>query len=97
MRQQAVGESVQAAVSVRVGVDGALEQREAQYVMIQAVAVLAVVQQRHAIIPLAEIDPTLRTDLEARPVPACVAMGRPFDRAELNLTGRARRVDRQRE
>jgi hypothetical protein len=85
VRQQAVGHAVLALVSLRVGLRGALEQRQAQDVVEDVVAVLAVVEQRDAVVALAQVRPLVRAGLEARPVPRGVAVGRALDVAPLHV------------
>ncbi len=90
MGPEAIDEAVLPLVGRRVGFGGSAQQGQADDVVADVVAVLAVVEQRRAVVPFAQIHPLLGAGLEARPVPRSVAVGRPPHVAPLDLIGRLR-------
>src|SRR5215212_8081942 len=66
---------------------GAPEEANAEHVIVRAVAVLAVVEQRDAVARLGEIREAVGRDLEARLIPGGVAMGGPLCGAVHRLEG----------
>ena len=87
-----------ALVGDRVWHGGAFQQGQAQNVVAHVVAVLAIVQQRDAVIAFAEVGPLLGRGLEPCPVHRGVAVRRPGDVAPLNVErgGWAQNVHRER-
>ncbi len=88
---------MRALVSFGIGVHAALDEREPDRLSLDVIAVLAVVEQRHTVIPLGEVGPFVRACLEAGPVPRRVPVRRALHVAPLDVERRARRVDRDRE
>src|SRR5262249_21794490 len=87
VRQQAVRENVLAAVGIRIRIDRAFEQAEPERRALDTVAMLAVRQERHAVMRIRKVGPALRGHLEGGLGPAGVVMRRPLDRSELDLVG----------
>jgi len=86
-----------AQVGLWVGVDSALDEGQAQRVAPDVVPVLAVVEQRHAVVTLGEVGPLVRARFEARPVPVRVPVCGPLHVAPLDVERRAWSIDRDRE
>ena len=82
---------------LRAGVRHAPDQVKIDDVAFDLVPVFAVVQQRHAVIALRQVNPLVPGHLIPRQVPTGVAMGRPADMAELDLVGRLVGLHRDRE
>ena len=95
--QQRVGELVMAHVALGARVLARLEQRDVHHVVLDGMAVLAVVQQRHAVALLGQIGPLVGDDLEAGVVPAGVEVGRALHVAVLDVVGRLGGADVHRE
>ncbi len=91
--QQRIAESVRPLVGFGVGVGRCAEQGKPHHVAMHRVAVLAVVQQRHAEAGLGEVGPAVGADLEAREIPGRVEVGGALEVAELDLVGRIRRAN----
>ena len=87
MGQQGVGELVDLHVGVGMGLHAGLEQGQADGAVIDTVAVLAVVEQGHAVVTLGEVHPLLGAGLKAGLVPGGVGVGLALDIAELDLKG----------
>src|SRR5205823_8346244 len=66
MGHQRVRELVQALVGVRVGMRWRAKQREPHHRAVDVIPVLAVIQERDAVIAVAQVRPALRADLEHR-------------------------------
>ena len=85
VREERVGEALAALVGERVGVDRRAQQAEAELVAERVVAVLAVVEQRHAVARLGEVGEAVGGDLEAGDVPGGVAVRRAADRRRARI------------
>ena len=83
--QKRVGKQMFALICGFVGHGGGFDQGQAQYVIRDVVAVFAVVQQGGAVAVFGQVRPFVAGYLEARGVPACVAMGGPGDAAPLDV------------
>src|SRR5258707_15877303 len=85
MRPECIGEAMFALIRLRIRQRGAPQQAEADDVLLDAVAILAVVEQADTIATLAQIHPFLRAGLEARPIPTGITVSRPLHVAPLNF------------
>jgi len=88
VRHQRVPEAVQAHVGVGVRRFGRAQQRQPHLVAMDRVAVLAVVQQGNAVVPVAQVREPVRVHLELRGVPRSVEVGRPPLHAEARFVAR---------
>ena len=75
----------------RVGHGGGTEQSDPHDVVPDVVPIFAVVQETDAVIALAQVGPLVGAGLEARPVPARVAVGGSLHVAPLDLIRGLRR------
>src|SRR5215204_2580661 len=86
--KEAVGEVVLALVGERVGVEGTPQKADAEHVLSDVVAVLAVVQEGDTVARLGEVGEAVGADFEAHLVPGGVAVGRALRDAVHRLEGR---------
>src|SRR5690242_18818231 len=84
-------------VCLWIGRGGTAQEAEAHDIVTNIMTVFAVVEQADAVIALAQVHPLLRARLEARPVPACVVVGGTLHITPLDLVGRyrAENIDRE--
>ena len=97
VRQHREGEGVAALVGVRVGPDGAAQQRHAERLAVGAEAVLGLRQQGDPEAVLGEVGEAVRGDLEARQVPGGVVVRRALGHPELHLERRGHAAHRDRD
>src|SRR5918994_310153 len=80
-------DALHALVGERVGVERTAEQADTHHVLLRAVSVLAVVEERHAVARLGEITEAVCRDLETGGVPGGVVVRRPPQGPEHRLAG----------
>ena len=97
VRKQTVARVMLALIGLRIRISAALDQRQPHHAVVNGVAVLVVVQKRHAVTGLGIIRPLLRTDLKFGRIPRSILMRRTFDRTILDLISRLVRKDVHRE
>ena len=86
-----VRKDVLALVARGIGVIWRAQERQPHTVVLDVIAVLAVVEQADAVQAFGQIRPLVSTDLKARDVVAGVPVRRALDGAELDLVRRLRR------
>src|SRR3569833_4097917 len=98
MGVERVSKSMLAKVGFGIRRDRSAQQGQPHHVVANIPAVLAVRQQRHAVVAFAQIRPLVRAALEAGPVPTRIPMRGAHHVAELDVVGReaAADVDRER-
>src|SRR6266704_1858841 len=74
MRQEAIGEAVQAFICMSIRVDPGLKKRQANNIIVNIMPILTIIKQAETISSLAQINPALSTDLKTCPIPGCVSM-----------------------
>src|SRR5215207_7618969 len=82
---QAIFESVFTYVSHGVRQGGGTQQSDPHHVVVNIMSIFAVVQEADAIVSFAQIHPLMGAGLEARPIPACIAMSGALYIAPLNF------------
>ena len=101
MRHERVGERMRATVTVRVGEERALEERQPERCAMRtrecAAAVAAIVENCDAEARLRDIHPRVARNLESRFFPTGVSMNGPFDGAILRAEPRVARANAARE
>ena len=75
------------AVGGCIGVCAAFEHGQADNTVVNIVAVFAVVEQGNPVAVFRQINKLVRADLKPCGVPACIFVGGPLHRAELNFVG----------
>ena len=93
MGHERVRELVKTLVRVRVRVRRPTQQRQPHHRVMDVIAMLAIVEQRHAVMPIAQVGPALRAHLEHRPRLGRLHVRRPPDVPELDFVGRLLRTD----
>ena len=84
-------------VGFRIGGSRRPQKAQADGVPPDVVAIFAVVEQADAVASFRQVDPFVCAGLEAGPVPACIAVGGPFDGAPLDFMCSLRYEDVDRE
>src|SRR6266567_2975917 len=95
MRQEAIGEAVQAFICMSIRVDPGLKKRQANNIIVNIMPILTIIKQAETISPLAQINPAMSTDLKTCHIPGCVSMSGALNVAKLDFIGCACAVDRQ--
>ena len=90
---EGIGKGMHLHVSVGVRLHAALDEGQADDAVLDAVAVLAVVEEADAVVALGEVHPLLGTALKACLVPGGVGVDLSGDVAELDFKGGLVRVD----
>ncbi len=65
-----------------------LDEGQGNHAVFQAVTILAVVEQAHAVMAFGEVHPLLAAAFKPRLIPACIGVHLPDNAAELNIKGR---------
>ena len=94
VRQQAIRELVCSLVGCRVRHGRTPQQCYSQDVVLYVVTIFAVVQQTDTIVAFTQVNPLVRTHLELRSIPSCIAVCGPLDIAPLDFVARLVGVNR---
>src|SRR5215216_6814782 len=86
-----------ASVCHGVGHGGRTEQCNPHHVVVDVMAIFAVVQETDAVVSLAQVHPFMGAGFEACPIPACIAMRWSLNVAPLDFVGRLRSQNIHRE
>ena len=97
MWQEAIGEAMHAFIGMSIRRDAGFEERQTHDVIVDVMAVLAIIEQADPISPFTYIHPAMSTDLKTGQVPGGVAVGGTLHRAKLDFIGGPCAVDGQRE
>src|SRR5258708_5483443 len=96
MRQEAIGEAVQAFICMSMGEDPGLKERQPNNIIVNVMPILTIIKQADTVSPFAQIDPAMGTGLKTSHIPGCVTMCGALNAAKLDFIGCSCAVDRKR-
>ena len=96
MRQEAIGEAVQAFICMSIWEDTGFQERQTNNVIVNVMSILTIIEQADTVSPFAQINPSMSTGLKSRQVPRCVTVCGAFNVAKLDFIRCSRTVDCQR-
>src|SRR2546430_10052171 len=96
MRQEAIGEAVQAFICMSIWEDTGFQERQTNNVIVNVMSILTIIEQADTVSPFAQINPSMSTGLKSREIPRCVTVCGAFNVAKLDFIRCSRTVDCQR-
>src|SRR5260370_38677250 len=96
MRQEAIGEAVQAFICMSIREDTGLKQRQTNNIIVNIMPILTIIKQADTVSPFAQINPAMSTCLKSGHIPGCITMREALNIAKLDFIGCSCAVDCQR-
>src|SRR5260370_31158896 len=96
MRQETVGEAVQAFICRSIREDTGLKQRQTNNIIVNIMPILTIIKQADTVSPFAQINPAMSTCLKSGHIPGCITMREALNIAKLDFIGCSCAVDCQR-
>src|SRR2546421_5535336 len=95
MRQEAIGEAVQAFICMSIRIDTRLKKRQANNIIVNIMPILTIIKQADTVSPFAQINPAMSTDLKTGHIPGRVTMRGALNAAKLDFIACSCAVDCQ--
>src|SRR5260370_16821663 len=96
MRQEAIGEAVQAFICMSIRIDSGFKERQTNNIIVNIMPIFTIIEQADPVSPFAQINPAMSTGLKTGHIPGRVTMRGALNVAKLDFIGCSRAFDSSR-